>query len=79
MTAANNSVTLNLPDGVSVSGLELFASDGTSGGLLGASHYTISATTLTVVSSRISQWLTAGYTKIVVTYSDGNEDEITLS
>ena len=79
MTAANNTATLNLPDGVSVSKLELFTAGGSSGGELGATHYTISGTTLTVTASRISGWVSGGYTKIVVTYSDGNSDEISLS
>jgi len=77
LSSSANSVKLTLPDGVTVSKVELFKVDSPDSGISLASgnHYNVSGTTYTFVASNLSGW-TGG--KIVFTYSDGKTDTLTI-
>ncbi len=79
MTASSNSVTLSLPDETTLSKVELTLTDGTGAAeLTNGSQYTLTGTTLTVPAENITSWVGANYTKVVVTFSDGKSEIITL-
>lgn len=79
MTASSNSVTVTLPEDVTLSKVELTKADGTGATLLtNGNQYTLSETTLTVPARNITGWAGAGFTKIVLTFSDDKSETITL-
>jgi hypothetical protein len=81
LTAADNSLTMNLPDGVTLTGATVTHADGTSPyALTNGRHYSISGTTLTVVSGEMTSWLAASpsYSKLVLTFSDGTTENVEL-
>lgn len=76
MSATNNSVTLTLPEGVTLSKAEITYADGT-GAIKLTNQYTLSGSTLTIPKD-ISAWLnrTPAYSKMVLTFSDGKSETI---
>lgn len=79
LTASSPSVTLTLPEDVEVSSVALTLTDGTgSAALTNGSQYTLVGTTFTVSADNIAAWVGANYTKIVLTFSDGKSETITL-
>ena len=73
LTATANSVTLSLPNGVTLSKVELIHADGTAPiTLTNGNQYTSNGTTFAVSASNISNWLKASpaYNKIKLTFSD---------
>ena len=79
MTATNNSVTLSLPDDVTISKVEVTQADG-SGAIALTDQYTVNGTTLTVPASNITAWigLETPYTKMVLTFSDSTSEIVTF-
>ena len=67
------SLTLSLPTNVTVSSVKITKDDGTTVTATSGTHYTLSGTTLTLKN------VNSAWSKITVTYSDGNSDEITVS
>ena len=80
MTAANNSVTLSLPTGVTLTKVEAVQADGTGAVELNNSVYSLEGTTFTIVASNITTWagMNPAYTKVVLTFSDNKTETITL-
>lgn len=79
MTASSNSVTLSLPDSVTLSKAEITYADGT-GSITLTDQYTLNGTTLTVPAENITAWLglNPAYSKMVLTFSDGKSETITF-
>ena len=79
MTVPNNSVTLSLPDDVTISKVEVTQADG-SGAIALTDQYTVNGTTLTVPASNITAWigLETPYTKMVLTFSDSTSEIVTF-
>lgn len=79
MTASSNSVTLSLPDSVTLSKAELTLADGT-GAIELTNQYTLDGTTFTIPVDMITAWLglNPSYTKVVLTFSDNKTETITL-
>lgn len=80
MTASSNRVTLNLPENVTLTKVELTHADGTGARTLANNNqYTLNGTALTVRSSDITAWLglDPAYSKLVLTFSDGKSETIT--
>lgn len=79
MSASNNSVTVTLPEEVTLSKVELTLADGTGViPLTNGNQYTFTDTTLTVPTRNITSWLGGGYTKLVLTFSDEKTETITF-
>lgn len=79
MTSTSNSVTVSLPDGVTISKVELTKEDGTGAtSLTNGNQYTLNGTTLSVPARSVTSWAGAGFTKIVLTFSDNTSETITL-
>ena len=79
MSASSNSVTLSLPDGVTLSKAEITHADGTNAIAL-SNQYTLNGSVLTVPADNITAWLglNPAYTKLVLTFSDGKSETITM-
>ncbi len=76
ISASSNSLTLSLPEDVTVSKLQLYTTEWVD--LTPTTHYTVSGTTLTMVANELASWKENNLTRIKVIYSDDHEDEITL-
>ncbi len=80
LTAADNSLDVETPDGVTYA-VALQHADGTGGlPLTEGDQYTVSGTTLTIAGSDITTWLglSPAYSRLEFTYSDGKKDIVTL-
>ena len=76
MSATNNSVTVTLPDGVTVSSIKLLKSGATTPvNMVSGSHYTVSNGVYTFKKDMVSAWTGA---TITFTYSDGKSDVVTV-
>lgn len=80
MTAASNKVTLSLPDGVTLSKVELIRGDGTAVALTNGNQYAQSGTTFAIPANNITTWLNANpaCSQIKLTFSDTKSETITL-
>lgn len=79
VTASSNSVAVSLPEGVTLSKAELTLTDGTGAvPLTNGNQFTLNDTSFTVSARNVTSWVGANYTKIVLTFSDGTSETITL-
>lgn len=81
ISAANNSVTLNLPASTTLSKIELAYADGSGAiALSEGSQYTVSGTTYTFSANDIPAWLgmNPAYSKLIFTFSDNTSESINI-
>lgn len=76
LSVGNESVTLAMPAGVTVSGVTANKTDGTTATLVSGNTYTVSDDTLTIKATVVSN--NPGAT-VTVTYSDGHTDTLTIN
>lgn len=76
LSVGNESVTLAMPDGVTVSGVVNYKTDGTTVTLVSGTTYTVSGDTLTIKATVVANNPGA---YLIVTYSDGHTDKLTIS
>lgn len=79
ITAVSNSVTVTLPEDVTISKVELTKTDGTGVvQLTNGNQYTLNETMFTISGSLVTAWVGSDYTKVVLTFSDDKTETITL-
>lgn len=80
MTASSNKVTLSLPDGVTLSKVELIRGDGSTVVLTNGNQYAQNGTAFAIPANNITTWLNANPAcdKIKLTFSDTKSEIITL-
>lgn len=79
MSAVNNSVTLSLPDEVTLSQVKITHDDGT-GDIVLTNQYTLNGATFSIPGTNIETWLglAPAFNKLVLTFSDGKTETITF-
>jgi hypothetical protein len=78
ISESNNSLTMTLPDGVTLSKIELFKASAptTAVTMVANSHYTVSGSTYTFKSDMVSKWTDGN---LVFTYSDDHTDTVAIN